>query len=148
MYFLKLIQHFSRFHLIPHSPTPSRHTTVPRIPPPPPPWTLPVWGGCWDGGLRPSGACAEGPHFRRVVRSWCSAQKAYTGTGGHYPTSFAPPHAAGTLTAPCSFPGPGLGLLAPGPPPVQLLKPVLLPVPKASGAACPPPAIYSHLSVT
>lgn len=123
MYFLKLKQNTSpTFHLFPHLPR-SRHTTVSLIPLPPPPRTLPAWGGCWDGGLRPSGACAEGPHSRRVVHSWCSARRAYTGTGGRYPTSFARPRAAGTRTAPCSFPGPGLGLLTPGHPQYSSLSP-------------------------
>ena len=117
-------------------------------PPPPPLRTLPVWGGRWHGGPRPSGACAADPRPRRAVRSWCSAQRACTGIGGRCPTSWARPHAAGPPTAPCPHPRPGLGLPAPTLPPEQLLKPLLLPVPKASGAACPPPAIYSHLSVT
>lgn len=133
----------------PDSSLPPIHgTTVSSNPPPPPLRTLPVWGGRWDGSLHPSGACAAGPHSWRAVRSWCSVQRACTGTGGRYPTSWARPQASGTQMAPCSLPQPGLGLLVPALPPVQLLKPALLPVPKASGAACPPPAIYSYLSVT
>lgn len=78
--------------------------------------TLPVWGSCWGGGLHPFGACAQGLRSPRAIRSWCSARRACTGTGGHSPTSSARPCAAGTRTAPCPLPRQASACLPPAAP--------------------------------
>lgn len=100
----------------PESPQPPPFITLSSSTLPPALRTLPVWGACWGGVLRPFGACGQALRSLRAVRSWCSVQRVCTGTGEHSPTSSARPHAFGTQNAPCPLPRQALACVPPAAP--------------------------------